>query len=82
MTTNDIWAGGKAYELYMGRWSRLVAKEFVDWLGAAPDGYWLDVGCGTGALIEAILQRAAPVEVTGVDPSAGFVTSAQENVRD
>ena len=39
---------GAAYEQFMGRWSRAVGVEFLDWL-APPDGArWLDVGCGTG----------------------------------
>ena len=26
----EIWANGAAYEHYMGRWSRLVAREFLE----------------------------------------------------
>jgi len=44
---NDIWAAGAAYEPYVGRWSRLVAQEFLSWLAAPPECSWLDVGCGT-----------------------------------
>jgi hypothetical protein len=41
----DVWARGDAYEAHVGRWSRLVARAFLDWL-AAPEGrVWLDVGC-------------------------------------
>lgn len=53
----------------MGRWSRLVAPGFVDWLAIAPGGVWLDVGCGTGALSAAIDDLAAPMAITGVDSS-------------
>ncbi|MFN8456095.1 MAG: hypothetical protein U0401_15745 [Anaerolineae bacterium] len=28
----DVWAAGNAYEPYLGRWSRLVAREFLVWL--------------------------------------------------
>lgn len=45
----SVWSGGEAYEPYVGRWSRLVAKEFLRWLQAPGGGAWLDVGCGTGA---------------------------------
>ena len=45
-----VWAVGDAYEPYVGRWSRLVARELAAWLGVADGGIWLDVGCGTGAL--------------------------------
>jgi ubiquinone/menaquinone biosynthesis C-methylase UbiE len=56
----DKWSAGDAYEPYVGRWSRLVAAEFVDWLNVAKGARWLDIGCGTGALTETILDRAAP----------------------
>jgi SAM-dependent methyltransferase len=64
-----VWADGDAYELYVGRWSRLVARAFLDWLAPAPGRRWLDVGCGTGALSAAILDQCDPVEVVGVDRS-------------
>jgi SAM-dependent methyltransferase len=78
----DVWAAGKLYEPYVGRWSRLVAAEFLDWLGVAPGGDWLDVGCGTGALSETILRRAEPGSVKGIDPSAGFVAHAAAHIAD
>jgi len=77
----DVWAAGDLYEPYVGRWSRLVARAFLDWL-AVPDGRdWLDVGCGTGALTQTILDHARPRSVRGVDPSAGFVEYARARVR-
>jgi hypothetical protein len=44
----DVWASGDAYEPYVGRWSRAVARQFLAWLGMPPGGRWLEVGCGTG----------------------------------
>ena len=73
----SVWPGGRAYEPYVGRWSRLVAREFLDWLALPPGRRWLDVGCGTGALSQIVLERAAPAEVAGVDPSEGYVGDAQ-----
>ena len=78
----DTWAAGTLYEPYVGRWSRLVAKDFLTWLQAAPDLDWLDVGCGTGALAETVLQQARPRSVTGMDPSAGFVEHARAHITD
>lgn len=78
----DSWAAGKHYEPYVGRWSRLVAREFLAWLALPPNLDWLDVGCGTGALTEAILQQAKPRSVRGMDPSPGFVDYAKTQVRD
>jgi SAM-dependent methyltransferase len=71
---------GGSYEHYVGRWSRAVAPPFLEWL-AVPDGRkWLDVGCGTGALCGAILDHCNPASVTGVEPSAGFLEVAKENL--
>jgi SAM-dependent methyltransferase len=78
----DVWASGDAYEPYVGRWSRLVARQFVAWLGVPPNKDWLDVGSGTGALSEVILADASPRQVTGVDPSDGFVSFARHKVTD
>ena len=78
----DVWASGDAYEPYVGRWSRLIARQFVTWLGVPPNKDWLDVGSGTGALCEVILAGASPRQVTGVDPSDGFVAFARHKVTD
>lgn len=78
----DTWTSGAAYERYVGRWSRLVAREFLSWLGVVPGSRWLDVGCGTGALSQAILEVAAPAHVRGVDRSDGYISYAQAHVRD
>jgi len=78
----EVWARGDAYESYMGRWSRLVAREFLDWLTIPPDSKWLDVGCGTGALSQSILQLAAPREVKSVDQSAGYIEHLRSQIDD
>jgi SAM-dependent methyltransferase len=72
----DAWQVGSAYEAFVGRWSRRVAPDFIEWL-ALPGGLrWLDIGCGTGALSRAILDGAEPRALVGVDPSAGFLAAA------
>lgn len=76
------WANGDLYESYMGRWSRRVAREFIEWLSLPAGGGWLDVGCGTGVLSQTILQLAEPARVKGVDRSEGFVDFARGRVQD
>src|SRR5262245_34248532 len=76
----DRWSSGDLYEPYIGRWSRLVARDFLDWLAASPGLAWLDVGCGTGALTQAILTATAPGRVAGSDPSAGFLDVARRRL--
>lgn len=76
----DSWNKGRPYEMYVGRWSRLVANEFLAWLGLPPSLRWLDVGCGTGALTRAIFDRCQPARLIGVDPSEGFLAEARERL--
>ena len=73
---------GDAYELYVGRWSRLIAGRFLDWLAVPASSRWLDVGSGTGNLTRAVLSQCDPAEVRGIDPSPGFVDRARESIRD
>jgi len=69
---------GDSYERYMGDWSQRVGKGFLDWL-AAPSGLkWVDVGCGNGAFTELLVERCAPVEVHGVDPSEAQLAFARK----
>lgn len=72
----EAWTSDQAYEPYVGRWSRLVAPHFLRWLPAGPPSAWCDVGCGTGALAQAILATQNPVRVLGVDPSEGYLAAA------
>lgn len=74
-----LWSSGEAYERYIGRWSRPVAREFLAWLSAPRGARWLDVGCGTGALTETILADCAPRSVQALDPSDAFVGFARTN---
>jgi trans-aconitate methyltransferase len=76
------WSDGGVYESFIGRWSRLVAAEFVDWLEQPAALRWLDVGCGTGVLTSEILRAAEPAAVLGIDPSEGFVEYARQAVQD
>lgn len=78
----DVFASGAAYEPYVGRWSRPVARQFLDWLNVPAGSRWLDVGCGTGAITQTILKLAAPAAITGIDKSEGFVAYAREQAQD
>ena len=78
----DNWASGVLYEPYVGRWSRRVAKEFLNWLEIPSQLQWLDVGCGTGALSQTILETCDPKSVRGIDRSDGFVGYALAKITD
>lgn len=77
----DAWSDGAAYDGYIGRWSRPVAAQFIHWLSLPPGGAWLDLGCGTGALSQAILAYADPRLVLGCDRSSDYVSYAAARTR-
>ena len=78
----DTWETGAAYEAYMGRWSRPLARVFVEWLHPTPSAHWLEVGCGTGALTSTICDLCEPASVIACDPSAPFIEHARNNLSD
>jgi trans-aconitate methyltransferase len=78
----ENWGSGGPYELYVGRWSRRIAVEFLHWI-SVPVGYaWADVGCGTGALTQCILDRCDPESIAAIDKAHGFVATAQRTITD
>lgn len=76
----DKWASSDSYEYFMGRWSRLVAKSFINWLSPAIGLKWLDIGCGPGVLGDAIIKNCEPAELTAIDQSEAFVNAAKEQL--
>lgn len=80
--SQDIFANAKAYEAYVGRWSRFVADEFLTWLQIPPHQAWLDLGAGTGILSQVILQKASPSKVVGIDSSESYLEYARQHVQD
>lgn len=68
----------EAYDRYMGAWSRLLAPQLVDLAGIAAGQRVLDVGCGPGALLEAVVARVGSDGLSAVDPSESFVTAARQ----
>jgi SAM-dependent methyltransferase len=81
-TPDDRWLAGEAYEVYMGRWSRRLARTFVEWLRPTPSGNWLEVGCGTGALTSTICELCEPASVVACDPSEPFIAHARSTLAD
>jgi SAM-dependent methyltransferase len=61
----------------MGRWSRVVARAFIEWLSPSTGLKWLDIGCGSGALSKTIINHCKPAKLTALDQSDGFVKKLQ-----
>ena len=68
---------GAAYERGMGAWSRLAGEIFLDWLAPPAGLRWIDVGCGSGAFTELLVQRFAPSDMQGIDPSEAQLAFAR-----
>ena len=68
---------GAAYEGMMGGWSRLAGATFLDCLAPPTELRWIDVGCGSGAFSQLLVDRCAPAEVRGIDPSEGQLAFAR-----
>lgn len=79
---HDPWQSGSAYERFMGRWSKLLGRKFLDWFAAGPGLSWLDVGCGTGSLTRLILETQGPKEIIGIDSSEEFLSHARASITD
>src|ERR1700712_4086842 len=73
----NLFTDGKAYERFMGRWSKLVGQQFLSWLDVPRGLRWLDSGCGNGAFTDELIAQAAPASVIAVDPSDGQLAFAR-----
>jgi SAM-dependent methyltransferase len=71
-----------AYEQWMGRWSRRLAPSFVKFASLPESARVLDVGSGTGALSEALLEMVAGSTVVGIEPSEDYVTYSRNQYTD
>ena len=78
----ENWGSAGPYELYVGRWSRKIAVEFLDWIGVPQKSAWADVGCGTGALTQCILDRCDPHSISAIDKADGFIAKARQTIAD
>ena len=79
---NDHWTDGVLYENYTGRWSRLIADKFIDWLEVKQARFksCIDMGCGTGALSEALLANGVCTALTCLDRSPAYLSFARKRI--
>jgi len=71
-----MFSASSNYEQFMGRWSRLVAPLLLEFAGVSDGDRVLDIGTGTGSLASAVAASRPKSEVTGIDPSQGFIQFA------
>ena len=76
-----MFAMSEGYELYMGRWSRLVVPGYAAFAGVRDGERVLDVGTGTGSVASTLAAHLPRSEIVGVDQSAAFIAYATKNAK-
>ena len=71
------WSDPDAYEVFMGRWSELLAPIFLAFTGVSSGDRVLDVACGTGVLSKALAEAGS--HVIGIDASEGYLEGARRH---
>ncbi len=71
----------EGYERFMGRWSRLLAPQYIAFAGIRNGERILDVGTGTGSVASALAAAMPSSEIVGIDPSEAFITYAKSTSR-
>jgi SAM-dependent methyltransferase len=70
----------ESYDRYMGRYSDPLASAFISFVGVEPGLRVLDVGCGPGALTEALASRLGVAGVAAADPSESLSAACADRV--
>src|SRR5688572_26437877 len=71
----------EGYERFMGRWSRLLAPQYIAFAGIRDGERILDVGTGTGSVASTLAAAMPSSEIVGIDPSEAFITYAKSTAR-
>ena len=69
--------------VYDTKWSFYVeatTRETIDRLGLRPTDRLLDVGCGTGALLERLSETHPVVQLSGIDPVPEMLAIARQRL--
>ena len=78
----EMFTSAKAYEGMMGRWSTRLAPLFVDFARVQSGARILDLGCGTGSLVQTLADRATGSDLVGIDPAQPFIDYCRERFTD
>jgi SAM-dependent methyltransferase len=67
-----------AYDRYIGRYSRQLARALIAAAGVVPGQRALDVGCGPGGLTSELVALLGAGHVAAVDPSPSFAEACRQ----
>ena len=73
---------GAAYEKFLGRWTKELCPQFLDFAAFSDEGLILDVGTGTGSLAFAIAARWPGRNVRGIDLAEPYIAHARARSKD
>jgi SAM-dependent methyltransferase len=76
MKTTYRASDGAAYEVFLGRWTRLLAGPFAEFARLPEEGAIIDIGCGTGSLALTLAERRRG-RVAGIDIAAPYIAFAR-----
>src|SRR4029077_19731917 len=76
MKTPSRPSDGAAYEVFLGRWTRVLAGPFAEFARLPEEGAIIDVGCGTGSLALALAERRGG-SVAGIDIATPYIAFAR-----
>jgi ubiquinone/menaquinone biosynthesis C-methylase UbiE len=82
MSRPDGFSNAEAYDRRTGRFSRLLAGPFIDFVGVNDGERLLDVGCGTGSLAFTAAALTSKSEIVGIDRSSAFIEYASSRASD
>jgi ubiquinone/menaquinone biosynthesis C-methylase UbiE len=82
MSRPGKFSNAEAYDRRTGRFSRLLAGPFLEFVGIRDGDRLLDVGCGTGSLTFTAAALTRRSEIFGIDRSASFVAYARSQTND
>ncbi len=74
------WKDANAYNLYVGRWSKLISADFIEWLNPPLNLKWLELGCGTGSLTSEIVSSRSPSHLLATDTSEIYLNDARKHI--
>jgi SAM-dependent methyltransferase len=80
MTSTTFSGSSDAYERFMGRYSRPLARSFADFAGVGAEMRVLDVGAGTGALTDELIARTGIGDVAALEPSPDYSSALRERL--
>jgi ubiquinone/menaquinone biosynthesis C-methylase UbiE len=77
VSADELFTSAEAYDRYIGRYVRPLARALIAFTGIEPGMLALDVGCGPGALTAELAELLGAENVWAADPSEPFAEACR-----